>query len=63
MRHNGREVKSGERWREMAKAAREQAEALPHGPEREALMRKARQLETASHVNEWVTSSGLQAPR
>jgi hypothetical protein len=24
--------------------------------------RKIRQLETASHINEWLTSPGLQAP-
>jgi hypothetical protein len=51
------------KWRELARSAREQAEQLPQGPEREALMRKARQLDTASHINEWISSPGLQAPR
>jgi hypothetical protein len=41
----------------------EQVKSLPHGKERELLVRKARQLETASHVNEWILSPGLQPPR
>ena len=39
------------------------AKALPHGQERAALIRKARQFETASHLNEWLSSPGLQPPR
>jgi hypothetical protein len=35
---------------------------LPHGPKRDALLRKIRQLETASHMNEWLTSPGLRPP-
>jgi hypothetical protein len=30
---------------------------------RELLLRRARQAETASHINEWLTSPGLQTPR
>jgi len=29
---------------------------------RELLLRRARQVETAAHVNEWPSSSGLQPP-
>jgi hypothetical protein len=36
---------------------------VPHGPTRDAMLRKIRQLETASHVNEWLTSPGLQPPK
>ena len=36
-----------------------EAEQLPYGKEREELLRKARQLETASYVNEWLSSPGL----
>ena len=42
---------------------KEEAQLVHPGPEREALIRRARQLETASHVNEWLSSPGLQAPR
>jgi hypothetical protein len=39
-----------------------QAADLPPGPQKDALLRKIRQLETASHLNEWLTSPGLQPP-
>jgi alkylhydroperoxidase family enzyme len=48
---------------DLARSARERAEQLALGPEREALMRKARQLETAAHINEWLGSPGLQPPK
>ena len=51
-----------ERLAKEAKRLREQAKALPPGVEREELMRKARQAETASHMNEWLTSPGLRPP-
>lgn len=41
---------------------REEAKALPHGAKREKLIRKARQIETASHLSEWLTSPGLSPP-
>jgi hypothetical protein len=40
----------------------EQIKSLPKGRERELLSRKARQLETASHINEWLASHGLKPP-
>jgi hypothetical protein len=49
-------------WREQAEAARQRASALPPGAERDALIKQARQLETASQMNEWLTSPGLQPP-
>jgi hypothetical protein len=39
-----------------------QAADLPPCPQKDALLKKIRQLETASHVNEWLTSPGLQPP-
>jgi hypothetical protein len=39
-----------------------QAAELPHGPEKEALLKKIRQLDIASHVNEWLSSPELRAP-
>jgi hypothetical protein len=35
---------------------------LPPSPQRDGLLRKIRQLETASHMNEWLSSPGLQSP-
>lgn len=45
-----------------AQRFREQANTLPPGKERDELIRKARQAETASHINEWVASPGLRSP-
>ena len=39
---------------------REQAKALPPGPEREELLQKAGQTSVAAALNEWLTSPGLQ---
>ena len=33
------------------------------GPQKDGLLKKISQLETASHINEWLTSPGLQPPR
>jgi hypothetical protein len=40
----------------------EQLAASPHGPARDALIRKIRQLKTASQMSDWQRSSGLQSP-
>jgi hypothetical protein len=49
---------------EEAQKFREAAEQQPPGSmARELLLRRARQAETASHINEWLTSPGLQPPK
>jgi hypothetical protein len=53
----------GQRLTEQAKRLREEARATPPRFERERLIRQARQAETAAHIQEWLTSPGLQAPR
>jgi hypothetical protein len=52
-----------DRLAEEAERLRAEAEKLPHGHERDLLLRKARQTETAAHVNEWLTSPGLSPPK
>ena len=47
---------------EQATLLRAKAKMLPLGPERERLIRKARQDETAAHIDEWLNSSGLKHP-
>ena len=42
---------------------RQEAETKPPGLEQDALLRKARQAETAAHMQEWLTSPGLRAPK
>ncbi|KJC60147.1 hypothetical protein UP10_16005 [Bradyrhizobium sp. LTSPM299] len=36
---------------------------LPPGPQKDVLLKKLRQVETALHMNEWLTSPGLQPPK
>ncbi len=45
-----------ERLAAEARRLREQARLLPPGAAREAALRKARQAETASHMNAWLAS-------
>lgn len=52
-----------ERIAEEAKRLRERAQELPMGKEREELLKKAREADVASHINEWLTSPGLQSPK
>jgi hypothetical protein len=52
-----------ERLGEEAQRTRELASRLPGGAEREALLLKARQMETASHLTDWLTSRGLESPK
>jgi hypothetical protein len=58
----GRKMRSAS-WREQAEAMKAEAKKLPYGKQREELERKARQLELASHINQWVSSPGRQPPR
>jgi hypothetical protein len=51
-----------QRLAQEAHRVKERAKSLPHGRERELLSRKARQLETALHINEWLSSPGLRPP-
>ena len=53
-----------ERLAEEAIRFKEAAEKQPIGSTaRELLLRRARQAETASHVNAWLRSPGLQPPK
>lgn len=46
-----------------ARRLKEAAASLPFGRERDKLLRKSRQLAVAAHINEWLSSPGLQPPR
>jgi hypothetical protein len=41
---------------------REGAESLPHGPVRDAALRRARHAEAGARINDWLRSAGLQPP-
>lgn len=51
-----------ERLMTAAKEARQAAQSLPLGAEREDLLKKARQVEAARRINGWLTSRGLGPP-
>jgi hypothetical protein len=52
-----------ERLRIFADELRMKAKALRPGSEQDDLLRRARQADTASHIDEWANSAGLQPPR
>ena len=52
-----------DRLKTFAEELKAKAAELRPGPERDALLRKARQADTASHIDEWANSPGLQPPK
>jgi hypothetical protein len=46
-----------------AESVRAEAARLTPGPQREALLQRASQADTAAHIDDWVNSTGLQPPR
>jgi hypothetical protein len=52
-----------ERLTKEVERLRKEAETKPPGQERDDLLRKARQAETAVHMEQWLSSPGLQAPK
>jgi hypothetical protein len=57
-----RKITIEEKWHQQSEAAKIEAGKLPYGKERDALVRKARQLDTASHINQWLSSPELKPP-
>ena len=53
----------GDRLADEAERLRQKARTVAAGKPRERLLRKAGQLETASQINEWLSSPGLQTPQ
>jgi hypothetical protein len=52
-----------QRLTEQAERLRKEARGTSPGVKRDQLIRQARQAETASHLQEWVSSPGLEPPR
>jgi hypothetical protein len=52
-----------ERLEDQAKRLRDEARGTPPGVARDKLMRRARQAEAAAHMQDWLTSPGLQPPK
>ncbi len=63
-RRRSNEIRSLEdRLAEQAKRFREKARKLKPGPDREMLLRQARQAEAGSHISEWLRSPELRSPK
>ena len=56
------EITIEQNWHQQSEAAKAEAQKLPHGKERDALVRTARQLQTASQINQWLSSPELKPP-
>ena len=56
-------VPLNQRLTEQAERLRKEAQGTPPGVMRDQLIRQARQAETALHIEEWLSSPGLQPPR
>ena len=52
-----------ERLASFAKQVRDKASQLPPGAERDAMLKKASQADTAAHLDGWANSAGLQPPK
>jgi hypothetical protein len=57
-----RKVTIEQEWRHQSEVAKREADKLPHGRERDALVREARRLQTASQINQWLSSPELKPP-
>jgi hypothetical protein len=51
-----------QRLEDYARKLRKEAQGTPPGIERDRLIRRARQAESAARMEAWVTSPGLQPP-
>lgn len=62
-RHFKQPIAVDQRLAEQARKFLKEAQGTPPGSERDHLIRRARQAETALHLNEWVNSPGLEPPK
>jgi len=51
-----------QKWHEQSEAAKQEAAKLLQGKLKDQLLLEARQLQTASQINQWLSSPGLQPP-
>jgi hypothetical protein len=63
-KHQTRRAVSFEvRLARQAARARAEAQTMPTGKDHDALIERARQVETAAELNAWLTSPGLKSPQ
>jgi hypothetical protein len=58
-----RKISLKDRLASFAEETREKAGRLRPGKEQDNMLMRARQADTASHIDEWANSPGLQAPK
>jgi RNA polymerase-binding transcription factor DksA len=61
-RRQNQTISFKDRLAEWAEKIREQAAQLPPGTERDAMLKRASQADTAAHLDDWANSPGLQPP-
>ena len=52
-----------DRLASFSKELKDKATELRPGPERDAVLKRARIADTASHIDEWANSLGLRPPK
>jgi hypothetical protein len=52
-----------DRLASFAEGLRARAQLMPSSAEKDHLLRRARQADTARHLDEWLNSPGLQPPK
>lgn len=57
------ELSLNDRLKIFADQLKAQASRARPGPERDALLERARIADTAAHIDEWASSPGLQPPK
>lgn len=60
--HSKQAMPFKDRLTAFAEEARQKATELPPGPERDEMLKKARQADTACHLDAWANSPGLRPP-
>ena len=51
-----------QKWHRQSETVKDKAAKLPHGQLKDHLLQEARQLQTASQINLWLSSPGLRPP-
>ena len=52
-----------EKWKHLARETRAEAEKIPEGRARDALIKRANQLDMAYNIEAWLNSPGLRQPQ
>ena len=57
------DISIGEKWQKIAEETRSKAHAMPPCEKRDELIRKARQLDVAVNLNDWLSTGTKEAKR